>query len=338
MTRTSPRSRLRAVAVLTVAASLALAGCNDSGPGGKDGPGDQNIAGGGTLSGRWPLTGLPAEGDAPDYPVMVVKIDNTAPSRPQVGLGRADLVAEELVEGGVTRLAVFYYSSLPKTVGPVRSIRATDIGIVKPARGVIVASGGARLTVRRMKEANLRTLTENDGAGFYRDDARAAPYNLFNNLPELAETLNSPGVPESYLPWGDEKHFPPGPRATGIGVQFSPAQTTNWQYRAGSYVNLTSQAKDVDRFVPKTVLVLRVRIGDAGYLDPGGNPVPETKFTGTGQAMVFHGGRMVRGTWRKPGLDAPLSLMRNGKKLSVPAGKVWMELVPVNGGNVAVRP
>ena len=44
---------------------------------------------------------------------MVLKMDNTYASAPQVGLGSADMVVEELVEGGITRLAVIYYSELP---------------------------------------------------------------------------------------------------------------------------------------------------------------------------------------------------------------------------------
>ena len=75
--------------------------------------------------------------------MLVTKIDNTDNSQPQVGLDKADLVTEELVEGGMTRLAVFFYRHLPKVAGPVRSMRASDIGIVKPAHGVIVASGAA---------------------------------------------------------------------------------------------------------------------------------------------------------------------------------------------------
>ena len=63
--------------------------------------------------------------------------------RPQVGLSDADLVTEELVEGGITRLAVSYYQTIPENVGPVRSMRATDIGIVQPLKATLVASGGA---------------------------------------------------------------------------------------------------------------------------------------------------------------------------------------------------
>ena len=82
---------------------------------------------------------------------MVAKIDNTDSQQPQIGLGKADLITEELVEGGITRLAVFFYQHLPELVGPVRSMRASDIGIVKPAHAVIVASGAAPPTMRRIK-------------------------------------------------------------------------------------------------------------------------------------------------------------------------------------------
>ncbi len=80
--------------------------------------------------------------------------------------------------------------------------------------------------------------------------------------------------------------------------------------------------------------MLRVKVGDAGYKDPAGNPVPETKFTGTGQALVFHNGSVVRGTWSKKGLDSGVELSTKSGDLALPPGKVWMELVPVNGGGV----
>jgi hypothetical protein len=267
---------------------------------------------------------------------MVVKIDNTASSRPQVGLSKADLITEELVEGGSTRLAVFYYSHVPGRVGPVRSMRASDIGIIKPAKAVLVASGGAPPTVRRLHAAGIKVYSEG-APGFARDSSRSAPYNLFMNLPTLARTLKSAGRPADYFPWGEAKDFPAGKPARSISATFSGGHTTSWAYRKGGYVNLNSNAAANDQFRPDTVLVLRVRVGDAGYKDPAGNPVPETKFTGTGQALVFHGGKVVRGTWSKRGLDAPVGLRTKSGELSLPPGKVWMELVPANGGSVTVK-
>lgn len=331
----SPARRIHLPAIAAVVSSIVLAGCGGDTPSADESPESQNTATGATLSGQWPLTGLPAEGAAPKHPVMVVKIDNSSSSSPQIGLGKADLVTEELVEGGSTRLAVFYYSQVPKIVGPVRSFRATDIGIVQPAEAVLVASGGAGPTVQRMKDAGVKTVTEG-GTGYYRDSARTSPYNLFMDLPKLAASLNAPEPPPNYLPWGAEEDFPSGQRAKGLEAEFSAAQTSSWRYQGGVYVDQNSYAAQGDRFAPATVLVLRVQVGDAGYLDPAGNPVPETKLTGSGEAMVFHGGKLVRGTWTKRGLDDTLTLSTKAGELTLPAGKVLMELVPKDGGNVTV--
>ena len=285
--------------------------------------------------GEWPLTGLPAKGAAPAHPVLVVKIDNSSSSAPQIGLSQADLVTEELVEGGSTRLAVFYYSQVPKEVGPVRSMRATDIGIIEPAEAVLIASGGAPPTVTRIRDAGIKTFTEG-AKGYYRETGRVAPYNLFMHLTELAGTVKADSAPPNYLPWGDPKDFPKGQPAKGLSAVFSGGHTTTWQYADGTYANVNTEAAEGDEFEPATVLVLRVEVGDAGYLDPAGNPVPETKFTGKGDAMVFHGGRVVRGSWVKDGFDGAVRLETAAGKLALPPGKTWIELVPTNGGNVTV--
>ena len=333
--RPARRGPARSLTVLALAGSLALAACGGDEPA-EEGPEGQSTAAGSLLEGQWPLTGLPAEGQAPTHPAMVVKIDNTYSSNPQIGLGKADLVAEELVEGGVTRLAVFFYSQVPDRVGPVRSMRATDIGIVRPADAVLVASGGAPPTVRRVQDSGIKVVSEG-GTGYSRDSSRSAPYNLFMDLPALARTLKAKQPPENYFTWGDEKDFPGGQPAKKIAAKFSAGHTTNWVYRKDSYVNLNSEAKAGDEFRPSTVLVLRVKVGDAGYRDPAGNPVPETKFTGSGEAMVFHGGQMVRGTWSKNGLDSTVTLKTKAGELELPPGKVWVELVPANGGDVSFK-
>ncbi len=333
--RTAPRRALRAPALLTglLVTALALAGC-----GGDDEPDEPDASPSGTpdepvLS---PLTGRVVAVGLPKHPVVVVKIDNSASSRPQVGLGGADLVTEELVEGGITRLAVFFYETVPDVVGPVRSMRATDIGIVQPAEAVLVASGGAPQTQARLKDAGITTYTEG-GPGFYRDSGRSAPYNLMNRLPQLVKKLDPADPPPPYLPFGDAADFPKGQPAAGLVASFSAGSATQFGFSGGHYVNTDTNADAGDQFQADTVLVLRVRVGDAGYLDPAGNPVPETKLTGTGPAMVFHGGRLVRGTWSKDGYDAPVTLKAGGNALTLPPGKVWIELVPLRGGDVTVQ-
>ncbi|MCW2797290.1 DUF3048 domain-containing protein [Nocardioides sp.] len=326
------------IAASLIASTLLFTAC---GGGDKeptaDGPGAQAVAGGSTLNSTWPLTGLPVTGDtsaAQNHPVMVLKMDNTYASSPQLGLGEADLVVEELVEGGLTRLAAFFYSTIPGKVGPVRSMRASDIGIVSPVNGAMVTSGAAPVTIRRITGAGIKYFPEGS-KGFYRDSARSAPYNLFTDMKQTATLIKQGEArPDDYLPWGADKDLPSGQPAKTIAASFSGGHTTNWTYNGKGYVNENTYAAAGDEFPADTVLVLRVRVGDAGYLDPAGNPVPETKLEGTGPAMLFHGGRLVRGTWSKKGLDSTITLSTKAGKLDVPAGHTWIELVPATGGDV----
>src|SRR5216110_2587366 len=91
-----------------------------------------------------PLTGLPdPHGVANHRPAITVKVNNTD-ARPQAGIDQADVVYEEVVEGGYTRLAAIFNSHAPGKAGPVRSVRRTDQSIVWPIGGVFVYSGGAQ--------------------------------------------------------------------------------------------------------------------------------------------------------------------------------------------------
>ena len=339
--RTLLGSRTARATSLVLAAGLALAGCGDKSGAEGEGLAAQQVTASSMLESTWPLTGLPVTGDATaaqTHPVMVLKLDNTASSAPQVGLGKADLVVEELVEGGMTRLAAFFYSEIPGGVGPVRSMRASDIGIVAPVDGAMVTSGAAAVTIDRIDDAGIPYFAEG-AAGFYRDSGRSAPYNLFTDMSETATLaeLDEPQRPADYLPWGDEEEFPSGKPASSLSASFSGGHTTSWTFSDGRYRNVNTYAGAGDEFPADTVVVLRVKVGDAGYLDPAGNPVPETRLEGKGQALVFHGGRVVRGTWTKSALDAPLQLSTKGGELTVPAGRTWIELVPLGGGTVTFK-
>ncbi|WP_309649917.1 DUF3048 domain-containing protein [Nocardioides sp.] len=328
----------RLLATVLVTGSLVLAACGgDEKSPASDTPEAQASAAAAEVPQTWPLTGLEvADGKKAEqkHPVLVLKMDNTPSSAPQVGLGEADLVVEELVEGGVTRLAAFYYSQVPGDVGPVRSMRASDIGIVSPVGAAMVTSGAAPVTINRIKDAGITFFAEG-AKGFYRESSRSAPYNLFTNLADTASLIEQGAErPQDYLPWGDPQDLPSGQPATEISASFSGGHTTTWSFRDGGYVNDNSFAAEGDRFPADTVLALRVEVGDAGYTDPAGNPVPETIFEGKGDAMLFHDGRLVRGTWSKSSLKAPIELSTHAGPLTVPAGRVWIELVPRDGGDV----
>ena len=243
-------------------------------------------------------------------------MDNTASSAPQLGLGKADLVVEELVEGGLTRLAAFYYSRLPAKVGPVRSMRASDIGIVspvdatwspavRPARPSPGSRAPASSSSRRARRASPAT------------PRRSAPYNLFADLTDRRRRGRSSGEarPADYLPWGDAKDLPQGQPATKIAATFSGGHTTNWTYGKGGYVNAnTYAARRATSSRPTPCWCCGCRSATPATSTRPATRCPETKFTGTGQAMLFHDGRLVRGTWKKKSLHSALAALHEGRR------------------------
>ncbi len=331
-----------------LAVGLALSACGGGGGGDKkesaEKPGATTSPSTPPPPQYWPLTGIQApqgESVAKNHPVLVVKIDNTDNSAPQLGLGSADMVVEELVEGAATRLAAFFYSTLPKTVGPVRSMRASDIGIVSPVGATVVTSGMAGPTKARVNGAGVKFIEEG-AKGFFRDNSRRSPswYHLMDHLQETASlTRTKAATPKSYLPWGTEADLPAAAQpATQVDVPFGGFHTTKWVFRGGHYVNTNSYAQKGDEFAADNVLVIRANIGDAGYLDPAGNHVPEIKLDGrSGKALLFHGGKLVRGTWTKKSAKSPFELATDAGPLKVPAGHTWIELVPDNGPQLTIR-
>lgn len=273
----------------------------------------------------------------PNNPAFVVKIENTGGGEPQYGLNHADLVIEELVEGGLTRLAAIFYSNLPTKIGHVRSMRTTDIGIAKPLGATIVASGGADDTYDQIKSAGLTALTEDHGApGFSSDPAKSRPYNRMLNLEKLNGSAKRNDNISNYFAWGQ------GPGSADIAksnvtsakVDFGSGSVTGWQFAGGKWGRTTERAAPGQAFKADTLLVIFCRVTEAGYNDAAGNPVPETVIQGSGRAVIFSGNTATEANWHKPKLSSPITFTsKAGKAITLKPGKVFIEATP-RGGSV----
>jgi hypothetical protein len=105
-----------------------------------------------------PLTGYRVKVGSLEHPVLMAKIDNNPEARPQVGLNQADIVFEELVEGGLSRYVAIWHSTIPAEIGPIRSIRPMDPDIASPFRGLIAYSGGQQRFVQMMIATKVRNV------------------------------------------------------------------------------------------------------------------------------------------------------------------------------------
>lgn len=303
----------------------------------------------------WPLTGLP--GMAPDdaAQIITVKVDNTPSGRPRLGIDSAELVVEELVEGGVTRLAAMYHLSYPEQVGAVRSMRATDAGVVLPTGGTLASSGGERSTRRGLRALDVPLAVEEEDPGFTRATDRAIPYNLMLDVRELGDSLPPVPAPEPYLPFGDLPADVAAKPADTITLSW-PGASSRFGYDPASELWTLEGATDSAGLGFTNVLAVFVPVVFNGGFDAAGTPIPTLQTEGTGRAVLATGGGVTEAQWQKPSpsqrwtftydpVSSPSASAGTEPSASAPAapppapltippGRTWIGLIPTDGGAV----
>jgi hypothetical protein len=142
-----------------------------------------------------PLTGLPAPGGVvPQRPAIAIKIDNyslgptPAEARPQSGLNYADDIFEEQVEGSITRYAaVFQCQNATGLVGPVRSVRWTDIQMLSEfGHPIFVHVGGINQVLALVEQSPLVNLDLIDNPQLETEPpGRYAPYDTYTTTQQI---------------------------------------------------------------------------------------------------------------------------------------------------------
>ena len=278
-----------------------------------------------------PLNGLPtADAAVASRPAVTVKIENTRAARPQFGLEHADVVFEEVVEGGITRLAAVFQSVLPPVIGPVRSVRRTDAGIVTPLQGVFVYSGGAAYAVASISKAPVVLVDETRaGSAMFRDRSRRAPHNLFARGPLLVgRAPGAVGPPPALFDYG----APSGRPANSATVGFHGIYAVHWQYDPASRRWLRSIFGRPDvaasgvRLGATNVVVEAVQYqGGAGVIGA------EAELVGQGRVWVLSAGQVTVGTWRRSSASDPGQLIgTDGTPIVLAPGPTWVELPDVS--------
>ena len=345
MSRT-PRTALRLPVILALAAAL-VAGCSGSG---KDSAGSPTPTAGSPTPTPTPsaspvsvplnpLTGTPV---GVNNQVLAVKIDNTQPAFPQQGVENADVVYLEEVEGGLTRLCAVFSSNLPGRLGPVRSVRETDIELLAPYGKVAFAfSGGNKGVLPKVHASPLIDVSvDRVSSKYYRVfGGRHAPYNLFTNPRALlAAKPNSARVHDVGFHFGTAST--PGTPAHSFSIAFLRARATwTWSPAEGRW--LLAMNGRPDRVVggaqigADNVIVQLVTIQRSRFSDVNGVTSPITRTVGSGRTMYFRDGTVTAGTWSRSGSHATVYRDANGKPYLLKPGKTWVILVR-KGTNVPV--
>jgi hypothetical protein len=292
-----------------------------------------------------PLTGAPGK----VAPVLVVKIDDTSLSHPQVGLRDAEVVYIEQVEGGLTRLAALYASVIPPIIGPVRSARISDIELLAQYGKIGFSySGAQRKLLPEIASANLYDVGANKyGSTFYKNDPlRNPPYAMMLNAPALVREAASRGAifeSSKSMGWkfGDtsqlarkidsaEISWP----AARYGATWSAAEN-RWLLTHNGVPNLDS---DGFHLGPANLVVQIVSITDSIYKDKVGGVTPFSATVGSGKCYLLRDGSYLPCLWNRATAESGTTFtdLSGGEAFFAP-GQTWFALTsnePVFKGEI----
>jgi hypothetical protein len=292
------------------------------------------------------LTGQRLDPAVLDRPVVAVKIDNVdRVSTPQSGINAADVVYEIPVEGGITRFLALFQASDAAPVGPVRSARTSEIGLLEELdRPLFTWHGANGILGPLVRQSQVVPRSFDDVPDlFYRDRSRRAPYNSYvRGTAEVRATApddaTAPDEPLFAFAEGDEPPSPtavPATRVTiafpvpfgGHGIDFSVTYEWDGQKWLRSQNGRPHVDSDGVRVAADNVIVRFTNAVDSGTVDSAGSRVPTAEVVGEGDVWVLSRGTVTTGRWRKPDNASPTEYVDGeGEPIRVSRGKTWVAL------------
>jgi Protein of unknown function (DUF3048) N-terminal domain/Protein of unknown function (DUF3048) C-terminal domain len=264
-------------------------------------------------------------------PVLAVKIDNIVLARPQTGLNQADIVYVLPVEGGLSRFFAVFSSHLPPVIEAVRSAREDDLQLLLQfGRPAFAYSGAQPYLLPVVEHARTVDLYAGRVGGYYRDNSRIAPYNLYARPRQLlAEAHGASTAHDIGFRFGPP---PPGGKVTASASVSYPAASFSfrWSPSAGRWLVWMDGARgmttDGGQLSAPTVVIQHTAISTSHFPEWGG-PAPFAHSTGSGTAVVLRGGRAWNVHWSRPGgNDGTTFTTSSGQRMTFARGPVWVVL------------
>ena len=335
---------LVAAAVLLAGGGIALAVSSGGGAKNKASHSAANIPATSTTAAAsgplCPLTGLaPTGGAVPQRPALAVKVDDYPDARPQSGLDQADIVFDEPVEGGITRLRGGVPVPEP---GPDRSHplgarrRPADHG-PKFSKPILVHVGGINPVLSMLSSGNLSDFDlRTHGAIIKHVPGRVAPYSTY--ISAAGGWGRDPGDTTPPTPL-----FTYSPTTTlgaadygSLHIPFTATNNTLWTWDAASghwllsYSGRPATIAGGSQIATTNIVVQTVHVTYGPWLEnsEGGLEV-QSQLTGSGPLMVLRDGVAITGTWKRAALGDPTTLTAaNGSTIALKPGQTWVEIVP----------
>lgn len=294
---------------------------------------------------KCPLTGAePKNEKVVERPAVAVKIENNIAAYPLSGLEEADVVYEEVVEGGLTRFLAIYHCSDSQKAGPVRSARIIDPGIMIPYTRILAAAGGNDAVRAELAASDIFSIDESSAGETMTRAERpgiSSEHTLYGNtsaLRKLGDKHYDEPPSDDLFEFGDVQS--PSKKASSVTVNMS-STVVRYEWNGEQWARFDHDAPlsmesgteiTVDNVLLEQHTVnLSETLGDV----IGSASTEIADVTGQGKAVLFRDGRRIVGRWKRESMEDPVVFeTKSGDAMVLHEGTTWIELVPDDAGDV----
>jgi hypothetical protein len=264
-------------------------------------------------------------------------IENHEDARPfQVGLDRAVVIEEFLVEGFISRfLAIFKENDLPYKVGPIRSLRPYFVDSTIPWVDMLLYAGGSP---QALEKINTQTdVIHYNGLAlekeFVRNELIAEPHNLFISKTAIQYLFDRDSTQKENRSAQTLKNVfntdhQPATRTLTTSHKifinfFNPLHNVEYTYDLLSNSYIRKNGQEISSAQPKNILILEApvkSIGEYGRLN-----IP---LTGSGRAVFFKSGVVQHAHWKKSSdTESFVFTDTGGSSLVFNDGQTWITVL-----------
>ena len=281
-----------------------------------------------------PYTGIECSKEDNNKTAFMAIIENSSSARPQSGISYADILYETSAEGGIPRFLALFSSSLPSTIGPIRSMRPYFLDIIREFNLPFAHCGGSAEALTTISNDNsLISINEiNQGSYFWRDSSRKAPHNLYTSSDNIQKYITDKNIQliNSKFNSFDENYFTDSnlSSVSKINIEINKTYNTSYEYKDGLFYKFMNSEKAIDAInnsqisfsnivIQKTPITL---CSDSSHLN-----IP---LIGEGDGFVFSKGKMINIRWKRDSETSKTILLdNNDDPIPLSPGKTMWNII-----------
>ncbi len=290
-----------------------------------------------------PLTGLETDKSSVNSRPTAVMINNIEYAQPLMGVSKADIIYECLVEGGITRLVAIYNNvSNVGTIGSIRSARPPFIEIARGFQALYIHCGTSTQANQLLKSGVINSFDlSNYNSMAWRDNNRvnqgySYEHTLVTDGKTIVSGANQNGVdmtvsykyPQKF---GSNSQVTGGSSAKNITARFSGYKSTSFEYNEKEKTYIVSQFGEEmydstysTRNTADNILVLSVNsyLIDDEHIN--------LDLVGSGYGYYMNGGKAIKIQWSKADSDSPIEYKtESGDELIMKPGRQYVCCIPL---------